>query len=481
MSNRAVELKAQFGALVKEMESLAAKPELSEDERKSYDAKLAQAQSLKSEIEQGQALEALKAWQDAPDGQSVVKASYGAERVSTDTFNGWSGETIVSDGNIPDVMAKAWKPKFDVRGQVVGIEGGELEPMNERGAAKLKALQSGAYKDALRAYIRASARGTGIEAKHMKVLQEGVDTAGGNFVLPDMRTEIIQKQATVMGVANNVYSFQAGSSMVSFGRVNYSADDKFTTGVRLAWTAEGPTNDISESTNPAASRVNIPVHTATAAVIVTREMLEDAYFDILGFVSGKIGEAFGLGMNDVFISGDGSGKPQGILSHTNASVAHSSGGMQVLSGASGVVAWGNATTGILGTEAALPPQYESGAKWYANKSTFAAVRAINAGTATLPQWSTGDSYPNFANGYQPTLLGYPVVKDQFVPDVGASNRPLIFGDLKGYYAPMRSGITIEVLREIRALRGEVVIYARQRVGGQLAEDYRVKVLKSNNS
>jgi HK97 family phage major capsid protein len=210
-------------------------------------------------------------------------------------------------------------------------------------------------------------------------------------------------------------------------------------------------------------------------------MLDDAYFDIIGFISAKIGEAFGLGLNDAYINGDGNGKPQGILSHPNYSVAHASGGMKILSGASGAVAWGSSTTGLLGTEAALPPQYESGAAWYANKATIAAIRAINAGTATLPQWSTGDSYPNFSNGYNPNLLGFPVRKDQFVPDISTSNYPVIFGDLKGYYAPQRSGITVEVLREVRALRGEVVIYARQRVGGQLVEDYRVKVMKSHNS
>ncbi len=455
----------------------------SAEDQSAYDALLGEAQALKGRIEQAQLEGALRDWQNAPDGQSAVKAGYGMERNDDSAF-GFSGEALnPGDGNIPGVFMKSIATEYDHVTRKWVVKGGELyaQDGNKAAEAKLKALNSGAYKDALVAYLRAAAKGIPVAGKHMKVLQEGIDSAGGNWVLPDMRNEIIQKQAAVMSVGNDVYRFSTGSDLVSFGKVTYSTDDKYTTGVRFSWTAEAPSSDVSEATNPVSGRVNIPIHTATAAIIVTRQLLEDAQFDILGFLSEKLGESFGLGLNDTYISGDGVGKPQGILTHANASVAHASGGMQVLSGASGAVAWGSSTTGVVGVETALPPQYETNARWYANKATYAAVRAINIGTSTLPQWSTGDSYPTFANGYQPTLLGFPIRRDQFMPDVGSANRPLMLGDMKAYYAPMRTGMTIDVLRELRALRDEVVIYARQRIGGQLVEDWRVKLMKSHNS
>ncbi len=96
-------------------------------------------------------------------------------------------------------------------------------------------------------------------------------------------------------------------------------------------------------------------------------------------------------------------------------------------------------------------------------------------------WYSGDSFPSVNNGFNPTLLGYPVVKNQFMPDIAAANEPLALGDMKGYYIVDRVGLSVEVYREIAALRDMVVIYARQRTGGQLVHDWRMKLMKSNNA
>jgi HK97 family phage major capsid protein len=64
-----------------------------------------------------------------------------------------------------------------------------------------------------------------------------------------------------------------------------------------------------------------------------------------------------------------------------------------------------------------------------------------------------------------------------MPAIAANAYPILFGDLRGYYIVDRVGLSVEVLREIRALRGEVVVYARKRVGGQLVHDWRLKDMK----
>jgi HK97 family phage major capsid protein len=320
----------------------------------------------------------------------------------------------------------------------------------------------------------------------MKVLSEGIDTAGGFYVPPEFRTELVKKMATMTSVRPNAQVFTVGSDLVHFPKVTYTSDDLYTSGVRFAWTAEAPAANIAESTNPIAGRVTIPVHTATAAIYVTRALMEDAQFDILGYISSLLSESFSLGLEDAYTNGDAIGKPQGFTQHPNATVLNSAGGMMVLSGTAGQVAWGisatpaGATTGVTGAEAALPPQYESSAKWYANKKTYAALRNLTD-AQTRPLWYSGDSFPSVNNGFNPTLLGYPVVKNQFMPDIAAANEPLALGDMKGYYIVDRVGLSVEVYREIAALRDMVVIYARQRTGGQLVHDWRMKLMKSNNA
>jgi HK97 family phage major capsid protein len=477
----------KFRGLMSEMDALKARETLTPEEGAAFKAKLIEAQASKSRIEDLQAAAALKAWESASAG-SAVKAGFGMEPVTPtgDSYTGWSGEAIMpNEGNLPGMKMTPVSTRYDPTTREWSATGGELVPVTKEAERKLKVMNSGEYKDALVASLRAKASGTNLAAKHMKIIQEGVDASGGFWVSPDMRTQIVQKQAGITGVSNNVFSFQAGSNMVTFPAVSYTTHNTATTGISFSWTAEAPAANISESTNPTASRINIPVHTATACLLLTREEMEDSMFDLLGFVSEKIGEAFALGMNNAYINGTGVGQPQGILAATNATVAHSfttgAGGMYVPSGVSAAVTWvGTAVgtpesgEGFVGVERALPAQYEQNAKWYASKDTFAQARSL-VDTTGRPFWM--DQYPNFQNGYLPNILGYPIVKDAHMPIPAANSYSVAFGDLKGYYAPQRVGMTIEVIRELFILRGLVGIYARQRVGGQLVEDWRVKLMK----
>jgi HK97 family phage major capsid protein len=448
------QLKETLGQADAIKSSAAAKGKWEDGDTAAFNSLIDTAKNIKGLMEKEVELDALKAWGQESDGKSAVAA-------------GFSGRVIEDEGNM--------------KGVTTGSDYNDLVPYTALGEKTLKSIKSGEYKDAYRQMLVAAAKRQAPSVAAMKVLQEGQDTAGGFWVPPDIRNDLVKKMRGVTGVMNDVFAFTTGSDMVTFPKITYTGGDIYTSDVLPSWTAEAPSADISEATNPGAGKVQIPVHTLTAAIIVTRSLLEDAQFDILGYLSENLGENIGLYVDNALINGDGVGKPQGILKHPNAAVAVASGGMLVLSGAAAAVAFGNSTTGIIGTEAALPPQYEAGAKWYAGKSTYAAIRSLNVGTANQPIWRPDESYPNATNGYAPTLYGYPIAKDQFMPTVGASNTPLMLGQLKGYFMPQRVGMSIQVLNEVRALRDEVVLYARMRLGGQLVKDWQVKLMKSNNA
>lgn len=436
-------------------------------EMKSYNEFVSRANDIKDQIDNASKRDALKNWSEESAG-SVVKASF--DRMAVD-----------GEGEIPGVSADPSS------GEMFAIDGA----YKGMGESKLKALKSGAYKDAFAQYIRSEGLRRPIKGDAMKVLNEGSDTAGGFWIPPDFRPELIKRMATMTSVRPNASVYTTGTDGITFPAVTYTTDDLYTSGVRFSWRASSPlSSDIAEATNPVAGQLKIPVHLATAAIIVTREQLEDNSFDVLGYVSSIMSEAFALGMEDAYTNGDGVGKPQGFTTHPTFTIANGStstvdgvsySGGKILSGASAAAAWGTATTGIIGVEAALPPQYEQGAKWYATKATYAALRAINAGTATMPQWSLGDAWPNYGNSYQASLLGYSIVKNQFLPAIGAANIPLYLGDLKAYKIVDRVGVSVEVFREVYGLRDQVVVYARMRTGGQLTDYWRMKAMKSNNS
>lgn len=435
------------------------------------------AEALKSQIDNLAKLEVMKSFGDQSQG-SYVAASF-------------SREVLPGEGEIPGVTS-------DPSGEMFAVDG-EYKSMGQK---KLDALKSGGYKDAFATYIRAEGLKRPMKGDAMKILNEGTDTSGGFWLPPDFRPDLVKRMAAVASVRPNASVYTTGTDHITFPSVNYTgaSDDSlatlYTSGVRFNWrTSAGSTSDITEATNPVAGQISIPVHLATAAIIVTREQLEDNSFDLLGYITQLGAEAFGLGEESAYTNGSGAGQPQGFMGHPSKAIAGTTtsavngvtytGGYIPSGTTTGSMTWvstAGAGYGLTGMEADLPPQYETGAKWYANKKTYAAIRQINAGTTTLPQWALGDSYPNYANNMQASLLGYGITKNQFMPSAGTNaNYPIALGDMKGYFIVDRVGLSVEVFREVYGLRDQVVIYMRKRTGGQLVHYWKLRWMKLGSS
>ena len=436
------------------IETEAAGKPMTEEQLTKYQGFIKQAQGIKAQLDGAAQKKALDEWSHEPNGDSAVKKSF--------EFN---GEALPDEGNIAEIG--------------VDYATGELVATGKRGEKSLSVLKSGEYKDAVREYIRTCNQMTGaMKGSAMKVLNEGVDTYGGFWLPPDFRNELVKKMPTITSVRANAMIYTTGTDKITFPASNWTTDDKYTTGGRFSWQQSTPlSSPITEATNPVAGQINIPVHSAVLAINLTREQVEDSVFDVLGYITQIATEAYGLGEEDAFTNGTGAGQPWGFLSNTNFVAA------QTLTGVSQKVAWQGAvgsedpTKGILGAEMVLAPQYENGSKWYASKNTYSQVRSL-VDVNKRPMWiQTDGGYQQWVLGYPATLIGYPIVKNQFMPSIGAGS-PIIMalGDMKGYYIVDRVGLSIEVLREIRALYGEVVVYCRKRVGGQLVKDFMLKAL-----
>lgn len=435
----------------------------SEEAFKAYSGIIGEAEQVKTQLDTVIRADNLKQWAEAPDGQSAIKS-------------GFDRPAMPGEGMIDGVTQDA---------------SGELVAFKALGEAKLRALKSPEYTDAFAQHIRQrSILGadwrSGMKGDALKILQAGIDESGGFWMPPDYRTELIKKTAAFASVRPNATVITTGSDLVTFPKVVYTTDQKYTSGVRFSWNGEVPAANITEATNPVAGRVNIPVNVASAAVFLSRSMVEDNSFDILGYCSELFAEAFGLGEEDAFWNAVGAGTPEGILQNANAVIANGTGdGMYVNSGHATALTWGHAaaptaavTKGILGIETALPPQYEANAKWFANKLTYSSIRGLTD-TQTRPLWQSTDApgLTNYVRGLPQTLLGYPVEKSQFIPDIAANALVAAFGDMRGYMIADRVGLSIEVFREVLGLRDLVAIYARKRVGGALLQPWRMKLLK----
>lgn len=392
------------------------------------------------------------------DNDAYSKESAGVKAA----HHGWR-EAAPGEGDVP-VDAKAWR---------------EVEIKTLWGETKTirfhvpLAVQAPGYAPAFESYLRNGKASLG--QKDLKTLSEGTDTAGGFLVPEDYHTELIKKVATAATVRQFARVAQTSRDAAKWPRVVYNTDDEYTSGVRLSWVGETPSSStVHRVTDPVFGLINIPVHTAMASMPVTNVLLEDAAFDVIGLSSDMLAEAFALGENDAFWNGNGISRPMGILTQVNDSDYY--GPRYVASGTTATLT----ADGLLNLAYALPAQYDRNARWFMNKQTELAIRKLKdtANNYLWPAWNVGG---NFASTEMMPLAGYPVTRDEALPDVSTDAYPIIFGDLRGYIILDRVGFSVQRISEKYAEEDYTVLLGRRRVGGQLTESYRVKAQKVASS
>ena len=225
--------------------------------------------------------------------------------------------------------------------------------------------------------------------------------------------------------------------------------------------------------------LQFPAHEIYANPAVSQKLLDDSEFDVANFVTTTIAEDFDLKEGAAFITGDGVAKPRGFLSYgtpvTTTDATRSFGVLQYVP--SGVAAalsdsthsGGDALTDVV---YALRAGYRRNATWLMNSKTAGVVRKFT----TLGDEKAYIWQPGIAAGQPPSLLGYPVEFDENMPDIGAGEFPIAFGDWKrGYLINDRTGVRI--LRDPFTNKPFVMFYTTKRVGGGLLDSNAIKLVK----
>jgi HK97 family phage major capsid protein len=119
---------------------------------------------------------------------------------------------------------------------------------------------------------------------------------------------------------------------------------------------------------------------------------------------------------------------------------------------------------------ALRSPYRQGAVFVMNSTTAAQIRKFKTTDGAF-LWQ-----PGIASGQPATLLGYPLIEAEDMPDVTANSLSIAFGNFKaGYLIAERNATT--VLRDPYTRKPYVHFYATKRVGGQVMNSEAIKLLK----
>jgi len=232
------------------------------------------------------------------------------------------------------------------------------------------------------------------------------------------------------------------------------------TGTNADWVAEIANRPESSMTY---GQVTLTPYELATFVEISKQLLEDAAYDINGELRDAIAEDFGFKEGAAFVSGDGVGKPKGILSAGTGIVEVVSGNATTLGAAPGDL--------LIDLMAKLPGAYANNGAWLMNRLTLAAVRKLkDAQGAYLWQ-------PGIQAGQPSTLLGRPIIEAVDMPNVGAGAFPIVFGDFSGHRIVDRIGLSILTDPFTRAKNGITVFHARQRVGGDVTHADKFVKLK----
>jgi len=249
-------------------------------------------------------------------------------------------------------------------------------------------------------------------------------------------------------------------------------DSQYTGAVRVTWVDEAPASGASLS-SWSWGQVAIPIHTVMATIKPSRNLIEDAVFDVAAWLQRQFAQAMAIDEDTKFLVGTGQGCPQGVLNGTAALGAPFDSDVTTVNS-------GNASAltadGIVDVPYGLGAQYrQAGAVWVMNKATVKTIRKLKDGTSRY-LWSNNNE--GTQQGQPKLLEGYPVTESESMPDVAANTYPIIFADFNGYVVADRIGMSVErYIDSTTAEANTVVFIARRRLGGQVAEGYRFVVQK----
>ncbi len=225
----------------------------------------------------------------------------------------------------------------------------------------------------------------------------------------------------------------------------------------------GETESRPETTTSQFGESKIMAHELYAAPRVTQSMVEDAGLDIEAWMANKVGDKFARAEATAFINGTGINQPRGLLTYASGT---SNGQIERIVSGNGTAVTAD---GIKDLVYSLKDYYTANARFMMKRLTVRDVVKLKDGQNNY-LWQMGD----IKGGQPSTLEGYPVVRAEDFPTIGAGTLPIAFGDFRAAYTII-DRLGINVLRDPFTAKPYVIMYTRRRVGGDVVNFEAVKL------
>lgn len=196
----------------------------------------------------------------------------------------------------------------------------------------------------------------------------------------------------------------------------------------------------------------------TGMVRVPLELLQDSAFNIESLMNDLFGERLGRTANEVLTTGTGTNQPHGIVTASSA-------------GKTAAAAAALDSDELIDLLHSVDPAYRQSpqCRWMFNDSTLAAIRKLKDGQGNY-LWQMGD----VRTGEPDRILGNAYSVNQAMADIGASAKPIIFGDFSRFIVRKVMGFQVMTLRERYAENFQVGMVGFKRFDSELLNTAAVK-------
>lgn len=302
-----------------------------------------------------------------------------------------------------------------------------------------------------------------------KAMSAGSDPNGGYVVHPVVSSTMTK----VMAEVSPVYRLARKVTLTTGDEFEEPVDRE---AAEASWVSEAGGRDDTDT--PQLKLFRAALHEIYAMPKLTQKLIDTSSINVVDWLAGKVGEAFGTTEGAAFHTGNGVGKPRGFLAYSTAATADATrtwGVIQhIATGTSGAFPTSSTTVNpadvLVDVTAAMKAQYRRGAVWLMNRATAGAVRKLKDAEGRHV-WAD-----SLVQGQPPTLLGYPVEIDDDMPDIGANTLSIAFANLqKAYTIVEQPGV--KFLADPYTDKPNVRLYNYRRVGGACNNTEAIKLLK----
>lgn len=192
-------------------------------------------------------------------------------------------------------------------------------------------------------------------------------------------------------------------------------------------------------------------------ILASMEFLQDSSINVSGFLGDALGTRIARIQNDHFTTGDGSSKPNGIVTAATSSAVTFSG--------TAALTYAN----LVSLEHSVDPAYRTNARWMFHDGGLKMIKGItvlhySGDTTGSPLW-----VPGLAPGQPNTILGYPYTINQSMTTPATGVKSILFGDFSKYVIRDVREVELRRLDELYAVLGQTAFLAFARADGDLLD------------